>query len=108
MTRALSSRSPAGHSIGRKRSRVWKPAARAVSAAVAEAMPVKVGGACHIGKPMRRSDWNNSFIWLFETQVNCGNGIMDAAYFVIAILGCGDGAAACTPVATVPTHYANR
>ena len=33
---------------------------------------------------------------------------MDAAYFVIAILGCGDGAAACTPVATVPTHYANR
>lgn len=33
---------------------------------------------------------------------------MDAAYFVIAILGCGDGSAACTPVATMPTHYATQ
>ena len=30
-----------------------------------------------------------------------------ASYFIIAILGCADGAAACTPVATVPTHYAS-
>jgi hypothetical protein len=30
---------------------------------------------------------------------------MGAGYFVIAILGCGDGSAACRPVATVPTHY---
>ena len=28
-----------------------------------------------------------------------------ANYFIIAILGCADGSAACTPVATVPTHY---
>jgi len=27
-------------------------------------------------------------------------------YFIIAIFGCADGSAACTPVATVPTHYA--
>lgn len=30
---------------------------------------------------------------------------MGAGYFIIAILGCGDGAAACTPVATMPTRY---
>ena len=33
---------------------------------------------------------------------------MGPGYFVIAILGCGDGSAACTPVATVPTHYATE
>ena len=33
---------------------------------------------------------------------------MEPAYFVIAILGCADGGAACTPVATMPTHYANE
>ena len=33
---------------------------------------------------------------------------MDAAYFVIAILGCADGGAACTPVATLQTHYATE
>jgi acyl-CoA synthetase (AMP-forming)/AMP-acid ligase II len=26
-------------------------------------------------------------------------------YYVIAILGCGDGSAACVPVATMPRHY---
>ena len=31
-----------------------------------------------------------------------------ASYFIIAIFGCADGAAACTPVATVPTHYASE
>ena len=30
---------------------------------------------------------------------------MGAGYFVIAIFGCGDGSAACTQVATVPTRY---
>jgi hypothetical protein len=29
------------------------------------------------------------------------------SYFIIAIFGCADGSAACTPVATVPTHYAS-
>ena len=33
---------------------------------------------------------------------------MDAAYFVIAILGCADGGTACTPVATLQTHYATE
>lgn len=33
---------------------------------------------------------------------------MGAGYFVIAILGCGDGSAACTPVATVPTRYESQ
>ena len=33
---------------------------------------------------------------------------MGPGYFVIAILGCADGSAACTPVATVPTHYATE
>jgi hypothetical protein len=33
---------------------------------------------------------------------------MGAGYFIIAILGCGDGSAACTPLATVPTHYATE
>lgn len=33
---------------------------------------------------------------------------MGAGYFVIAILGCADGSAACTPVATVPTRYESR
>lgn len=30
---------------------------------------------------------------------------MGPAYYVIAILGCADGGAQCTPVATVPTQY---
>jgi hypothetical protein len=33
---------------------------------------------------------------------------MDAGYFIIAILGCADGSTACTPVMTVPTHYATE
>ena len=33
---------------------------------------------------------------------------MGPAYYVIAILGCGDGAAQCTPVATVPTRYESQ
>lgn len=33
---------------------------------------------------------------------------MGAGYFVIAILGCADGSAACTPVATVPTRYESQ
>ena len=33
---------------------------------------------------------------------------MEPAYFVIAILGCADGGSACTPVATLPTHYQNE
>lgn len=31
---------------------------------------------------------------------------MGPGYFVIAILGCADGGSSCTPVATLPTHYA--
>lgn len=30
---------------------------------------------------------------------------MGPGYFIIAILGCADGANACTPVMTVPTRY---
>ena len=30
------------------------------------------------------------------------------SYFIVAILGCADGSAACTPVATVPTHFASQ
>lgn len=30
---------------------------------------------------------------------------MGPGYFIIAIMGCSDGAAACTPVMTVPTRY---
>ena len=30
---------------------------------------------------------------------------MGPAYFVIAILGCGDGGTACTPVTTLQTQY---
>ena len=33
---------------------------------------------------------------------------MGPAYFVIAILGCADGGSACTPVATLQTHYATQ
>jgi len=33
---------------------------------------------------------------------------MEPVYYVIAILGCSDGSEQCTPVATVPTHYATR
>lgn len=33
---------------------------------------------------------------------------MDPVYYVIAILGCADGSTACTPVATVPKHYASQ
>jgi len=33
---------------------------------------------------------------------------MGPGYFVIAILGCADGGTACTPVATLDTHYATQ
>jgi hypothetical protein len=33
---------------------------------------------------------------------------VEPGYFIIAILGCADGSAQCTPVATVPTHYASE
>ena len=33
---------------------------------------------------------------------------MGPGYFVIAILGCADGGAACMPVATLPTHYSTQ
>lgn len=33
---------------------------------------------------------------------------MGPGFYVIAILGCADGSAACTPVATMPTRYASR
>ena len=33
---------------------------------------------------------------------------MGPGYFVIAILGCADGSADCTPAATAPTHYATE
>ena len=33
---------------------------------------------------------------------------MGPVYFIIAILGCGDGSAACTPAATVPTHFSSQ
>ncbi len=33
---------------------------------------------------------------------------MGPGFYVIAILGCADGSAACTPVATMPTRYESR
>ncbi len=33
---------------------------------------------------------------------------MGPGFFIIAILGCGDGSTACTPVATMPTRYESR
>ena len=33
---------------------------------------------------------------------------MAVGMFLIAILGCADGSAACTPVATMPTRYDSR
>lgn len=33
---------------------------------------------------------------------------MGPGFYMIAILGCADGSAACTPVATLPTRYESR
>ena len=33
---------------------------------------------------------------------------MGPVYYVIAILGCGDGSVQCAPVATVPTEYTSE
>lgn len=33
---------------------------------------------------------------------------MGPLYYVIAILGCGDGSVQCSPVATVPTQYSSQ
>ena len=33
---------------------------------------------------------------------------MGPGFFFIAILGCGDGSAACTPLATMPTRYESQ
>ncbi len=33
---------------------------------------------------------------------------MGPGFFIIAILGCADGSAACTPVATMPTRYESQ
>ena len=34
--------------------------------------------------------------------------LMGPGFFVIAILGCADGGSACTPVATLQSHYATE
>lgn len=41
----------------------------------------------------------------FRGTCQLGITAMGPGYFVIAILGCADGSAACTPVATVPTQF---
>ena len=33
---------------------------------------------------------------------------MGPGFFIIAILGCADGGSACTPVATLQTHYSTE
>ncbi len=33
---------------------------------------------------------------------------MGAGFFLIAIMGCADGSAACTPLATMPARYESR
>ena len=33
---------------------------------------------------------------------------MGPGFYIIAILGCSDGSAACSPVATLPTRYESR
>ena len=33
---------------------------------------------------------------------------MGPGFYVIAIMGCADGSATCTPVATIPTRYESR
>ena len=33
---------------------------------------------------------------------------MGPGFYIIAIMGCADGSAACTPVATMPTRYESR
>lgn len=44
----------------------------------------------------------------FADQFSSGFFQMEPVYYVIAILGCPDGSAQCTPVATMPTHYASQ
>src|SRR4030095_265246 len=57
---------------------------------------------------MRRSVWNNSDFFSVIRSSPDGELNMGPGFFVIAILGCADGSAACTPVSTMPTRYESR
>lgn len=56
-----------------------------------------------------QNNWNPTKYRLFPNNLpKSGNGIMGPGYFIIAILGCADSSAACTPVATMPTRYESQ
>jgi hypothetical protein len=55
-----------------------------------------------------RNEWNKRVFRLFSNDFRHGDFQMEPVYYVIAILGCADGSAQCTPVATMPTHYASQ
>jgi hypothetical protein len=57
---------------------------------------------------MRRTVWNNGHFRTVINEVPHGEFIMGPGFYVIAILGCADGSAGCTPVATMPTRYESR
>jgi hypothetical protein len=47
------------------------------------------------------------FLAVIDSSPN-GEMTMGPGFYVIAILGCADGSAACAPVATIPTRYESR
>ena len=49
----------------------------------------------------------NAIFHLFNGEYQAESK-MGPGFFFIAILGCADGSAACTPVATMPTRYESR
>jgi hypothetical protein len=57
---------------------------------------------------MRQAVWNNGDFQAVIINVPHGEFIMGPGFYVIAILGCADGSADCTPVATMPTRYESR
>jgi hypothetical protein len=60
------------------------------------------------GKQVVRNGWNRRIFPRVIKRLTKWGRAMGPGYFVIAILGCADGGSGCTPVATLPVHYATE
>src|SRR5215203_4611071 len=107
-TRARRFASSFGQSIGRKRHNIRKPPLGRSIAGATWFIAESGRGRGRQPQRMRRSDWNKACFPAVIRSVADGELIMGPGFYVIAILGCADGSAGCTPVATMPTRYESR
>src|SRR5689334_21250209 len=98
-TRMRKPASSFGQSIGRKRHRTEKPPLGFSNSGAALLIEGSLRKPSPCPQRMRRTVWSNEHFQAVITDVLHGEFIMGPGFYVIAILGCADGTAGCTPVA---------